>query len=97
MTNSEQPSRIDRIEQALEATLNLTQRNREDIAETNRTCQRNANAIATLSERMEQFIQQAEADREFMRLEFQAIRSEMQGIRTETQRIIRHLFGDNSV
>jgi hypothetical protein len=90
MTNSEQPSRLDRIEQALEATLSLTQRNREDIAETNRMTQRNAAAIARLEQRMEQFIQQAEADREFMR-------TEIQGIKIETQRIIRHLFGEDLI
>jgi hypothetical protein len=52
--------------------------------------QRNAAAIARLEQRMEQFIQQAEADREFMR-------TEIQGIKIETQRIIRHLFGEDLI
>ncbi|GFE72010.1 hypothetical protein [Chroococcus sp. FPU101] len=45
--------------------------------------------IKRLEERLNQFVTQAEADREFFR-------TEVAGIRTEVVRILEHLFGQQN-
>ena len=65
----------------------MTQRNRESIAGTEQLTRRNANAIARLEERMEQYIVEGREHREF-------IATQVDGIRLETRRIISHLFGE---
>lgn len=78
--------RLDRIESILEATLTLTQQCRQDLIQTDQMTKRNANAIARLEERMNQFIEQSAQDRE-------TIKSEMRGLRTEMQRLIETTLG----
>ncbi|MCA2620849.1 MULTISPECIES: hypothetical protein [unclassified Microcystis] len=70
--------RLERIESILQATVVLTQQNREDIA----------GSLERTNERLNQFITQAESDRQFFR-------NEVTGIRTEVKRIVEHLFGQS--
>jgi len=70
--------RLERIESILQATVVLTQQNREDIA----------GSLERTNERLNQFITQAESDRQFFR-------NEVTGIRTEVKRIVEHLFGES--
>lgn len=75
------------IREILQAAISLTQQSREDIVELTQAVRTNTTNIGRLSERLEQFIQQAEADR-------QLITSEVRGMRLEVQRIVEHLFGE---
>jgi len=70
--------RLERIESILQATVVLTQQNREDIA----------GSLERTNERLNQFITQAESDRQFFR-------NEVTGIRTEVKQIVEHLFGQS--
>jgi len=69
--------RLERIESILQATVVLTQQNRAIAGSLERT-----------NERLNQFITQAESDRQFFR-------NEVTGIRTEVKRIVEHLFGQS--
>lgn len=73
------------IREILQATAILTQRNREDLVTLTQVANTNTANIRRLEERLNQFVTQAEADRE-------VIRNEMTGIRTEVVRILEHLF-----
>ncbi|MCU7242937.1 MAG: hypothetical protein NT917_07180 [Microcystis aeruginosa WS75] len=70
--------RLERIESILQATVVLTQQNREDIV----------GSLERTNERLNQFITQAESDRQFFR-------NEVTGIRTEVKQIVEHLFGQS--
>lgn len=77
------------IREILQATAILTQRNREDLVTLTQVANTNTANIRRLEERLNQFVTQAEADRE-------VIRNEMTGIRTEVVRILEHLFGQQN-
>lgn len=77
------------IRDILQATAILTQRNREDLVTLTQATNTNTANIKRLEERLNQFVTQAEADRE-------AIRTEMAGIRTEIVRILEDLFGQRN-
>lgn len=95
--------RLDRIERALETAtnlsqtainlsqtaINLAQQSREDIVQLSQAVRTNTANIARLSERVEQFIQQSQSDREILQ-------SEIRGIRTEVTRIAGYLFGQQN-
>lgn len=82
---SEDPLR--EIREVLQATVILTQQCREDISALTREVRNNTANINRLTERVNQFITQAEADRF-------AIGSEVRGIGVEVHRIVEHLFGE---
>ncbi|PSF38591.1 hypothetical protein C7H19_03530 [Aphanothece hegewaldii CCALA 016] len=81
--------RLSRIEEILQATAILTQQNRQDLVTLTNAVNTNTAHIRRLEERLNQFLTQAEADRE-------VIRNEMTGIRTEVIRILEHLFGQQN-
>ena len=58
--------------------------NREDIERTEQLTRRNANAIARLDEKMEQYIAEGREHREF-------IATQVEGIKVETRRILTHI------
>jgi uncharacterized coiled-coil DUF342 family protein len=78
--------RLDRLERILETTLSLTQQNREDLSQLTREVRTLAGNLNRTDERLNQFITQAESDRQFFR-------NELTGIRTEVSRIVEYLFG----
>lgn len=81
--------RLDRLEQIAQTTLSIAQKNREDIERTEQLTRRNANAIARLDEKMEQYILEGREHREF-------IATQVDGIKLETRRIVEHLFGQGN-
>jgi DNA transposition AAA+ family ATPase len=81
--------RLQQIERILQATIVLTQQNREDLVTLTQATKTNTANIRRLEERLNQFVQIAEADRE-------AIRIEATGIRTEIVRILEYLFGQRN-
>ncbi|GFE72219.1 hypothetical protein [Chroococcus sp. FPU101] len=81
--------RLQQIERILQATVILTQQNREDLVTLTQATKTNTANIKRLEERLNQFVTQAEADREFFR-------TEVAGIRTEVVRILEHLFGQQN-
>ena len=60
------------------------QSNREGLQQTEQLTRRNANAIARLDEKMEQYIAEGREHREF-------IATQVDGIRVETRRLVEHL------
>ncbi|MGV2388203.1 MAG UNVERIFIED_CONTAM: hypothetical protein LVR29_07370 [Microcystis novacekii LVE1205-3] len=54
--------RLERIESILQATVVLTQQNREDIAQLTREVRTIAGSLERTNERLNQFITQAESD-----------------------------------
>ena len=80
--------RLERIESILQATVVLTQQNREDIAQLTREVRTIAGSLERTNERLNQFITQAESDRQFFR-------NEVTGIRTEVEGIVEHFFGQS--
>ncbi len=91
MTNSE-TGRLDRVERLMESIATQVANNREDIVRTDQATRRNASAIERLGERMEQFIQQAQADRELM----VQLQQEVRGIQTENRRILDILLNQQN-
>lgn len=77
--------RLQQIERILQATAILTQQNREDLVTLSQETKNNTANIRRLEERLNQFVQNAEADREL-------IRTEVAGIRTEVVRLIEYIF-----
>lgn len=75
------------IREILMATVTLTQQCREDIAALTREVRNNTANMNRLSERVDQFVTQAEADREL-------INSTVRGMSLEVHRIIEHLFSE---
>ncbi len=73
------------IREILQVAVQLTQQSREDIVELNQAVRTNTTNINRLAEKLEQDVQQAQADREL-------ITSEMRGIRLELKRVVEHLF-----
>ncbi len=65
--------RLERIESILQATVVLTQQNREDIAQLTREVRTIAGSLERTNERLNQFITQAESDRQFFRNEVTVI------------------------
>ncbi|CCI26334.1 conserved hypothetical protein [Microcystis aeruginosa PCC 9809] len=80
--------RLERIESILQATVVLTQQNREDIAQLTGEVRTIAGSFERTNECLNQFITQAESDQQFFR-------NEVTGIRTEVKRIVEHLFGQS--
>jgi flagellin-like hook-associated protein FlgL len=81
--------KLQAMESILQATLSMTQQCREDIITLTQATKTNTANINRLAERIEQFVTQAELDRELLR-------SEITGIRTEVTRVVTHLFGQQS-
>lgn len=77
------------IREILQVAVQLTQQSREDIVELSQAVRTNTTNINRLSERLEQYLQQAQADREL-------ITSEVRGIRLEVHRVVEHLFGQDN-
>ncbi len=77
------------IRDILQVAVQLTQQSREDIVELSQVVRTNTTNINRLSEKLEQYVQQAQADREL-------ITSEVRGIRLEVQRVVEHLFGQDN-
>jgi acetolactate synthase small subunit len=75
------------MREILQVAVSLAQQSREDITALTQATRANTAQISRLSEKLDQFIQQAEADR-------QLISSEVRGIRIEVQRLVAHLFGE---
>lgn len=75
---------IDQLANVAQAALSIAQRNREDIERTEQLTSRNANEIARLDEKMEQYITEGREHREF-------IANQVEGIKVETRRILAHL------
>ena len=65
--------RLERIESIVQATVVLTQQNREDIAQLTREVRTIAGSLEGTNERLNQFITQAESDRQFFRNEVTGI------------------------
>ncbi len=65
--------RLERIESILQATVVLTQQNREDIAQLTREVRTIVGSLERTNERLNQFITQAESDRQFFRNEVTVI------------------------
>ena len=80
---------VTQLAQAAQAALSMSQNTRESLQQTEQLTRRNANAIARLEERMEQYIAEGREHREF-------IATQVDGIRVETRRILAHLFGENN-
>lgn len=87
-TIAETRQSIERLATVAQAALGIAQRNREDIERTEQLTIRNANAIARLDEKMEQYITEGREHREF-------IANQVEGIKVETRRILAHLFSEN--
>lgn len=77
------------IRDLLEMAVRLAQQSREDIVELSQVVRTNTTNINRLSEKLEQYVQQAQADREL-------ITSEVRGIRLEVHRVVEHLFGQDN-
>jgi hypothetical protein len=77
------------IREILQVAVQLTQQSREDIVELNQAVRTNTTNINRLAEKLEQYLQQAQTDREL-------ITSEVRGIRLEVQRVVEHLFGQDN-
>ena len=75
------------IREILQVAVSLAQQSREDITESTQATRANTAQISRLSERLAQFIEQAEST-------YQLISSEVRGIRIEVQRLVEHLFGE---
>lgn len=86
---SQGEKRLERIEEILLTTVTMTQQSREDIVTLTQAIKTNTGNINRLSERLNQFVTQAELDRELLRLE-------IRGVRTEITRIVEHLFGQQN-
>jgi hypothetical protein len=86
---SQGENRLERIEEILLTTVRMTQQSREDIVTLTQAIKTNTGNINRLSERLNQFVTQAELDRELLR-------SEIRGVRTEITRIVEHLFGQQN-
>ena len=86
---SQGENRLERIEEILLTTVSMTQQSREDIVTLTQAIKTNTGNINRLSERLNQFVTQAELDRELLR-------SEIRGVRTEITRIVEHLFGQQN-
>jgi hypothetical protein len=86
---SQGQNRLERIEEILLTTVSMTQQSREDIVTLTQAIKTNTGNINRLSERLNQFVTQAELDRELLR-------SEIRGVRTEITRIVEYLFGQQN-
>ena len=86
---SQGKNRLERMEEILLTTVSMTQQSREDIVTLTQAIKTNTGNINRLSERLNQFVTQAELDRELLRLE-------IRGVRTEITRIVEHLFGQQN-
>jgi len=86
---SQGENRLERIEEILLTTVSMTQQSREDIVTLTQAIKTNTGNINRLSERLNQFVTQAELDRELLR-------SEIRGVRTEITRIVEYLFGQQN-
>jgi len=86
---SQGENRLERMEEILLTTVSMTQQSREDIVTLTQAIKTNTGNINRLSERLNQFVTQAELDRELLR-------SEIRGVRTEITRIVEHLFGQQN-
>ena len=86
---SQGESRLERIGEILLTTVSMTQQSRKDIVTLTQAIKTNTGNINRLSERLNQFVTQAELDRELLR-------SEIRGVRTEITRIVEHLFGQQN-
>lgn len=84
------------IQQILETTVSLTQQCREDIVTLTQAVRTNTANINRISERLEQFIIQAELERELQGKDRELLRCEIAGIRTEVLRIVEYLFGQQN-
>ena len=84
---AQQRQSIEQLAQVAQAALSIAQSNREGLQQTEQLTRRNANAIARLEERMEQYIVEGREHREF-------IATQVEGIKVETRRILEHLFGE---
>ena len=82
-------NRLERMEGILLTTVSMTQQSREDIVTLTQAIKTNTGNINRLSERLNQFVTQAELDRELLR-------SEIRGVRTEITRIVEYLFGQQN-
>ena len=78
---------IEQLANVAQAALSIAQSNREGLQQTEQLTRRNANAIARLDEKMEQYIAEGREHREF-------IATQVDGIRVETRRLVEHLFGE---
>jgi ABC-type transporter Mla subunit MlaD len=89
--------RLGRLERILETAIALSQRNREDIERLTRETRTISANLDRTNDRVNQFIVQAERDREFYRTQAESdrqfFRNELTGIRTEVSRIVEYLFG----
>ena len=86
---SQGKNRLERMEEILLTTVSMTQQSREDIVTLTQAIKTNTGNINRLSERLNQFVTQAELDRELLR-------SEIRGVRTEITRIVEYLFGQQN-
>jgi hypothetical protein len=86
---SQGETRLERMEEILLTTVSMTQQSREDIVTLTQAIKTNTGNINRLSERLNQFVTQAELDRELLR-------SEIRGVRTEITRIVEYLFGQQN-
>jgi len=86
---SQGENRLERMEEILLTTVSMTQQSREDIVTLTQAIKTNTGNINRLSERLNQFVTQAELDRELLR-------SEIRGVRTEITRIVEYLFGQQN-
>ena len=86
---SQGKNRLERMEEILLTTVSMTQQSREDIVTLTQAIKTNTGNINRLSERLNQFVTQAELDRELLRLE-------IRGVRTEITRIVEYLFGQQN-
>ena len=86
---SQGENRLERIEEILLTTVSMTQQSREDIVTLTQAIKTNTGNINRLSERLNQFVTQAELDRELLR-------SGIRGVRTEITRIVEYLFGQQN-
>jgi DNA invertase Pin-like site-specific DNA recombinase len=86
---SQGESRLERIGEILLTTVSMTQQSRKDIVTLTQAIKTNTGNINRLSERLNQFVTQAELDRELLR-------SEIRGVRTEITRIVEYLFGQQN-
>jgi hypothetical protein len=86
---SQGQNRLERIEEILLTTVSMTQQSREDIVTLTQAIKTNTGNINRLSERLNQFVTQAELDRELLR-------SGIRGVRTEITRIVEYLFGQQN-
>jgi ABC-type uncharacterized transport system ATPase subunit len=88
--------RLERIESILQATVVLTQQNREDIAQLTREVRTIAASLERTNERLNQFITQAESDRQFFRNEVTGIRTEVNDLTLPSLKARDSWFTDSS-